>query len=139
MITPILSMGLLDTCTEEAYARCKMVINGETFSNVAICGKENPSLTQVKQYGNDKYSFNLEFDHYDASNLYYGLDKVCLNNVVQDNTYMKDYLTYQRTSGSSALPAIKLKIEFYFHLKEMSTFFFAAYDVIIITTGGRKK
>ncbi len=26
---------------------------------------------------------------------YYGLDKLCLNNVIQDNTYLKDYLTYQ--------------------------------------------
>ena len=26
---------------------------------------------------------------------YHGLDKLCLNNIIQDNTYMKDYLCYQ--------------------------------------------
>ncbi len=37
----------------------------------------------------------MEFDHYDGASTYYGLDKLCLNNLIQDNTCMKDFLVYQ--------------------------------------------
>ena len=87
--------GFLDTCTNEEYALCSVVIDNESYKNVAIRAKGNTSLTQVASYGNDRYSFKIEFDHYDSAKTYYGLDKLCLNNIIQDNTYMKDYLTYQ--------------------------------------------
>jgi len=87
--------GFLSTCTNEEYSVCTVVIDGEPFRNVAIRAKGNTSLTQVKAYGNNRYSFKIEFDHYDVSNNYYGLDKLCLNNIIQDNTYMKDYLCYR--------------------------------------------
>jgi len=76
----------------EEYYDCTITIDDEVFRNVAIRGKGNTSLSQVN---NDRYSFKIEFDHYDNANTYYGLDKLCLNNIIQDNTYMKDYLTYQ--------------------------------------------
>lgn len=87
--------GFLSTCTNEEYTVCTVVIDGEPFRNVAIRAKGNTSLTQVKAYGNNRYSFKIEFDHYDGSNNFYGLDKLCLNNIIQDNTYMKDYLCYR--------------------------------------------
>lgn len=64
----------------------------------------NTSLTTVESYGSDRYSFKIEFDYYDDAINYYGLDKLCLNNIIQDNTYMKDYLTYQlmREFGADA-------------------------------------
>lgn len=68
---------------------------GLVYENVAIRGKENTSLTQVEQYGNSRYSFKVEFDHYDNALNYYGLDKLSLNNLIQDNTMLKDYLCYQ--------------------------------------------
>lgn len=82
-------------CQGEEYYNCSVVIDNEAYRNVAIRGKGNTSLTQVSSYGNNRYSFKIEFDHYDSSNTYYGLDKLCLNNIIQDNTYMKDYLCYQ--------------------------------------------
>lgn len=82
-------------CQSEEYSPCAVVIDGEAYKNVAIRGKGNTSLTQVAAYGNDRYSFKIEFDHYDSANTYYGLDKLCLNNIIQDNTYMKDYLCYR--------------------------------------------
>ena len=85
----------IENCANEEYEACSVVIDGETCSNVAIRAKGNTSLTQVENYGNGRYSFKIEFDHYDSANQYYGLDKLSLNNIVQDNTYMKDYLTYQ--------------------------------------------
>lgn len=48
----------------------------------------------MSSYGNNRYSFKIEFDHYDSTKSYHGLDKLCLNNIVQDNTYMKDYICY---------------------------------------------
>lgn len=85
----------LENCADEEYYNCTAVIDGEAYKNIAIRGKGNTSLTQVASYGNNRYSFKIEFDHYDDSNTYYGLDKLCLNNLIQDNTYMKDYLTFQ--------------------------------------------
>ncbi|MCI8464327.1 MAG: spore coat protein CotH [Lachnospiraceae bacterium] len=87
--------SFIDTCTDETYSACALIIDGEVSRNVAIRAKGNTSLTQVAAYGNDRYSFKIEFDHYDCSKTYYGLDKLCLNNIIQDNTYMKEYLVYQ--------------------------------------------
>lgn len=87
--------GFLETSQREEYSLCNLVIDGETYENVAIRGKGNTSLTQVEQYGNSRYSFKVEFDHYDNALNYYGLDKLSLNNLIQDNTMLKDYLCYQ--------------------------------------------
>mgnify|MGYP002521424885 CR=1 FL=1 len=90
--------SFLKTCTDEEYTSCAVVIDNEAYKNVAIRAKGNTSLTQVKSYGNNRYSFKIEFDHYDSTKSYHGLDKLCLNNIIQDNTYMKDYLCYRMMS-----------------------------------------
>lgn len=90
--------SFLETCTNEEYTSCAVVIDNEAYKNVAIRAKGNTSLTQVKSYGNNRYSFKIEFDHYDSTKTYHGLDKLCLNNIIQDNTYMKDYLCYRMMS-----------------------------------------
>lgn len=87
--------GFLENCTDEEYVTCSVIIDNEAYKNVAIRAKGNTSLSSVQSYGNNRYSFKIEFDHYDSSKSYYGLDKLCLNNIIQDNTYMKDYLCYQ--------------------------------------------
>lgn len=86
--------GFLSTCTSEEYSACSVVIDGEAYKNVGIRGKGNTSLTSVADYGNNRYSFKIEFDKYNEGGSYYGLDKLSLNNIIQDNTYMKDYLCY---------------------------------------------
>ena len=91
--------AFLEGCTNEEYVSCSLAIDQEACKNVAIRAKGNTSLTSVEAYGNNRYSFKVEFDHYDPSNTYYGLDKLCLNNIIQDNTYMKDYVSYQMMSG----------------------------------------
>lgn len=87
--------GFLATCTDEEYVPCNVVIDGESRKNVGLRAKGNTSLTNVMAYGNDRYSFKIEFDHYDSTKSYFGLDKLSLNNIIQDNTYLKDYLCYQ--------------------------------------------
>ncbi len=85
----------LSGCEDKEYAACTLVIDGEACRNVAIRAKGNSSLSTVSSYENDRYSFKVEFDHYDGANTYHGLDKLSLNNLIQDNTLMKDFLCYQ--------------------------------------------
>ncbi|MDO4336628.1 MAG: CotH kinase family protein [Eubacteriales bacterium] len=87
--------GFLESCEDEEYETCSVIIDNEAYKNVAIRAKGNTSLSSVAAYGNDRYSFKIEFDHYDSGKNYYGLDKLSLNNIIQDNTYLKDYLVYQ--------------------------------------------
>ncbi len=82
-------------CEDEEYAGCALVIDGEAVRNAAIRAKGNTSLSMVSQMDSSRYSFKIEFDHYSEGSTYHGLDKLCLNNLIQDNTCMKDYLTYR--------------------------------------------
>ncbi len=87
--------GFLAECENEEYQLCSLVIDGEPCKNAAIRAKGNSSLTSVAAYGNDRYSFKVEFDRYDGVSTYHGLDKLNLNNIIQDNTYLKDFLSYR--------------------------------------------
>ena len=94
--------GFIAGCEDEEYVLCDLVIDGEEQPGAAIRAKGNTSLSSVAAYGNDRYSLKVEFDHYDSSLSYYGLDKLNLNNIIQDNTYMKDYLCYQLMVAAGA-------------------------------------
>lgn len=87
--------SFIETCENEEYAECSVIIDGETYKSVGIRAKGNTSLSTVSSMNSDRYSFKIEFDQYDSAKSYYGLDKLSLNNVIQDTTYMKDYLTYK--------------------------------------------
>ena len=87
--------SFIETCENEEYAVCDVVIDGEACRSVGIRAKGNTSLSSVSSMGSDRYSFKIEFDQYDSTFSYHGLDKLSLNNLIQDNTYMKDYLTYR--------------------------------------------
>lgn len=80
--------------TTEEYYEANLVIDGEDYNNVAIRGKGNTSLSSVAAMDSDRYSFKIEFDQYDSGKTYHGLDKLTLNNLIQDSTMMKDYLCY---------------------------------------------
>lgn len=86
--------GFLASCTQKEYEACSLVIDGEAFQNVGIRGKGSYSM-RIASYGGSRYSFKVEFDHYDRGKTYHGLDKLALNNISMDNTYMKDFLAYQ--------------------------------------------
>lgn len=85
----------LETCENEEYSPCAVIIDGEALRNVGIRAKGNTSLRNVSSMNSDRYSFKIEFDKYDNGKNYHGLDKLVLNNLIQDNTCMKDYLVYQ--------------------------------------------
>ena len=87
--------SFIENCESEEYSACAVVIDGESYKNVAIRAKGNTSLSSVRSLGSSRYSFKVEFDHYDSGKSYHGLDKLNLNNLIFDNTMMKDYLTYR--------------------------------------------
>ena len=84
----------IDNCTDEKYRACAVTIDGEAQGTVGIRAKGNTSLSSMAQYDNDRYSFKIEFDHYQKKKTYRGLDKLSLNNIIQDATYMKDNWSY---------------------------------------------
>lgn len=87
--------SFIESCENEEYSSCTVVVDGDKYTNIAIRAKGNTSLSSVKSLGSRRYSFKLEFDHYEDTKTLDGLDKLCLNNLIQDNTMMKDYLVYQ--------------------------------------------
>lgn len=96
--------AFLAACPQEQYGDCTLVIDGELYRNVALRAKGNASLATLAQQGSARYSFKAEFDHYDKNVSYHGLDKLCLNNLIGDDSCMKDYVAYamMRKTGVAA-------------------------------------
>lgn len=92
---------MLANALAEEYIQCSVVIDGESVKGVGIRPKGNSSLSMIANSDSDRYSFKIEFDHYEKGKNYLGLDKMVLNNIAQDNTYMKDYVTYQMMNAMS--------------------------------------
>lgn len=91
--------SFIENCESEEYSVASVVVDGEAYKNVGIRAKGNTSLSSVSSMNSDRYSFKIEFDQYDSTKSYYGLDKLSLNNLIQDSTCMKDYLTYRLMAG----------------------------------------
>ena len=87
--------SFLETATSEEYTAVNVTIDGEKIKNVALRAKGNTSLSTVEQLGSQRYSLKIEFDRFQSSTTYHGLDKLCLNNLIQDYTMMKDYIAYK--------------------------------------------
>lgn len=83
------------TATNKEYISCTVVIDGDTCENVGLRAKGNSSMQRVTQARNGRYSLKIEFDHFVDGQLYKGLDKLALNNLVQDDSAMRDYLAYR--------------------------------------------
>lgn len=98
---------MIENATTEQYVMADIVINGETFSSVGIRPKGNSSLSMVaSDDSTDRYSFKVKFSKYIEDQSLYGLDKLVLNNMIGDATYMKEYLSYEMFSAMGiATPA----------------------------------
>lgn len=83
------------TATNKEYIPCTVVIDGDVCENVGLRAKGNSSMQRVTQARNGRYSLKIEFDHFVDGQLYKGLDKLALNNLVQDDSAMRDYLAYR--------------------------------------------
>lgn len=86
---------MLANAISENYYSCDIQINGTTYKNVGIRPKGNTSLSQIASDDTtDRYSFKIEFDQYVSGQTCMGLDKLVLNNLMADATYMKEYICY---------------------------------------------
>ena len=95
---------LLANPLEKIKYKADVTIDGEKIENVSFATKGNTSLSQVASSDSDRYSFKINFGKYEKGQTYQGLDKLNLNNIMSDATYMKDYLSYMimREAGVSA-------------------------------------
>lgn len=73
---------LIENAASEEYDTATVVIDGEAYQNVGIRAKGNTSLSTVASLDSERYSFKIEFDQYDSSISYHGLDKLSLNNLI---------------------------------------------------------
>ncbi|SES96803.1 CotH kinase family protein [[Clostridium] polysaccharolyticum] len=86
---------MLENAASEEYSACDIEINGKRYNNVGIRPKGNTSLLNIVQDDTtDRFSFKVEFDHFEKGQSLDGLDKLSLNNIMADATYMKEYITY---------------------------------------------
>lgn len=84
-----------ESAVDEVYYPCDITINGTTYYNVGIRPKGNSTLMQIASDDTtDRYSFKIKFDKYVKNQTMDGLDKLVLNNMMSDSTYMKEYLSY---------------------------------------------
>lgn len=86
---------MLDNALSEEYISCDLTVNGTTYYNVGVRPKGNTSLTTVASSDSDRFSLKFEFDHYVDGQTCEGLDKFVVNNIQNDTTWMKEYLSYQ--------------------------------------------
>lgn len=87
--------NMLENATAEEYIPATVIINGTKIENVGIRPKGNSSLSMVAQSDTtDRFSFKIEFDHYITGQTWLGLDKLVVNNMQGDVSYMKEYLSY---------------------------------------------
>lgn len=85
---------MLDNAEAEEYIKVDVVVNGTRFNDVGIRPKGNSSLREVASSDSDRFSFRLKFDKYVEGQTCFGLDTFVVNNMTGDNTYMKEYLSY---------------------------------------------
>ena len=86
---------MLNNATAEEYIPVTIVIDGTKVKHAGIRPKGNSSLSMVaRDDSTDRYSFKIEFDQYVTGQTWLGLDKLVLNNMLGDTTYMKEYLSY---------------------------------------------
>lgn len=87
---------LIENPLDKTKYETNITIDGETIEQVSFSTKGNTSLSSVAQdKSSNRYSFKINFGKYVDGQTYYGLNKLNLNNIYADATYMKDYLSYE--------------------------------------------
>ncbi len=87
--------SMLENATAEEYIPATVVIDGLKIENVGLRPKGNSSLSMVARSDTtDRFSFKIEFDHYITGQTWLGLDKIVVNNMQGDASYLKEYISY---------------------------------------------
>lgn len=84
--------------SSDENTNCTVVINKEKLENVSLRKVTGSASEELSNIESGRYSFALEFDYYDQRQTYHQLDTLRLNNLYQDPTMMKEYLSYRMMS-----------------------------------------
>ena len=95
--------GLQSNAQAKEWISGDLTINGERFGAVGLRTKGNSSLSMGRMggagntgsNGDQRYSLQFKFNKYVKGQTCYGLDTLCINNMMGDATYMKDYMAYE--------------------------------------------
>lgn len=88
--------SVLENPEAEKYVEATVEIDGTKVENVGLRTKGNLSLRSVvNMEDSERYSFKIDFDHYNSDQSLYGLKKLNLNNNYSDSTQMREYLSYK--------------------------------------------
>ena len=85
---------LMENAGSKPWITADITINGTTFEKVGIKTKGNTSLQQLVKEESTRYSLKVSFGKYEDGQTCYGLDKLALNNIYADSTYLKEYMSY---------------------------------------------
>ncbi len=88
--------SLRENPKDKTKYRTTVTIDGEKLENVSFSTRGNGSLSAVAELDySDRYSYTLNFHRYNEAGSYYGLDRISLNSLAADPSYLKDYLAYR--------------------------------------------
>jgi len=91
---------MLENATAQEYYTCNVSVNSKKFYNVGIRTKGNASLSMIRSSSQpQRYSFKLDFGEYVKDQTLFGLQKIALNNMIGDASYMKEYMSYEMFSA----------------------------------------
>ena len=87
---------LLASPGEKTKFPADIIIDGEKVSEIAFSTRGNYSLyTMIEEGSSTRYSFKVNFQKFNNSQRYHGLDKLVLNNLYSDSSYLHDYLAFE--------------------------------------------
>ncbi len=84
-----------ETPSEDNYYHSEISINGISWSNVAIRVRGKKNTEEVFKSGSNKYSYKLDFNEFDKKNEFYELDGMYLYNMIEDSSYIGQYVSYK--------------------------------------------
>ncbi len=84
-----------ETPSEENYYNCDVAINDIPWKNCAIRVRGKKNTEDVFESGSNKYSYKLDFNEYDNKNEFYKLDGMYLHNMIEDSSYIGQYISFK--------------------------------------------
>ncbi|MBR2586787.1 CotH kinase family protein [Candidatus Saccharibacteria bacterium] len=92
---------LLENPREKTRYLTSATIDGEKIADVAFSVRGNGSLVGVAEdETSNRYSYTLNFKKFDKSGSFFGLDKLILNNLYADPSYLKNHLAFKIATAS---------------------------------------
>lgn len=90
---------IMNNAQAKEWISADVIINGTRSGTVGIRTKGNSSLTTGSRMSgstddSDDYSLSFKSNKYVKGQTFFGLDSFCINNMMGDTTYMKDYIAY---------------------------------------------